>query len=120
MTWRDWLDLWPVVLVVFNLIFGAAVFALTKTFVSKKDFADFQAVHDRDHDGLAERLARGEARFSHFDATLDAMPTKDELHMLGLQLAELRGDLKETRALLRNTQRDGDLLIRGHLEGEKG
>lgn len=50
-----------------------------------------------DHDA---RLARHDTRISGVEQSLRNMPAKEDLHGLQLALAEVRGDLREMRAIM--------------------
>lgn len=46
------------------------------------------------------RLAHQDARLGGIEQTLRAVPERDDLHGLQLALAEMRGDLREMRAIM--------------------
>jgi len=67
-----------------------------------------------DHDA---RLARHDTRLSGVEQALRALPAKDDLHGLQLALTELRGEMRETRAIMGRLEdivtRHEDHLLQG-------
>lgn len=51
-------------------------------------------------DEHADRLAGHAQRITKLEQSHSAMPTKDDMHALHLGVAEMRGDMKELRAVI--------------------
>lgn len=59
----------------------------------------------------AKRLGDHDQRLATLEQTQGSMPRKDDIHQLHLGMSELRGDLREMRAVM-----DGSRQIMGRLE----
>ncbi len=63
------------------------------------------AAVDKRIDACGERLDRHEGRLQSAEQTLQMLPGKDDFHTLSLTLAEMRGDMREIRAVMDGNQK---------------
>lgn len=79
---------WPQIVMLFiNGPLGWVIWSMRKEFASKKDLAQVHV----DIDGVAKRLSSVEQSILH-------MPSRDDLHHVQLQLADVVGEMKAARA----------------------
>ncbi len=97
--------IWPVAATAVNLIFIITVFALRKTFATKKELSSVKAEHYKlksSHEQLTKRV--------------DAMPTAKEIEKLTVNLEEMRGDMKAIAATLKKNDHMLTLLLENELK----
>ncbi|WP_218651999.1 DUF2730 family protein [Limnobaculum xujianqingii] len=59
------------------------------------------------------------AHMTALEKSLSSLPSQKELHALQLDIANLRGDLKEAKPELRNLRALSDLLLQNELKEKK-
>ena len=91
---KFWAPIWAIV----TTIAVGAMAWLSRTYAHRDDLLDVK----RDVEQIQERL--------------DRLPSDTDLHMLKLEISELRGDLKEVRPELRQLRRLSDLLLENELK----
>ena len=62
-----------------------------------------------------EMVDKQTRRIDHLEGRMDDLPTRTEMHQLHLEIANLRGDLKELSPRLERVQHISDLLMENQL-----
>ncbi|RJE87123.1 DUF2730 family protein [Paracoccus onubensis] len=63
------------------------------------------AAIDKRIDDCNDRLDRQEVRLGSVQQTLQTMPGKDEMHGLSMSISEMRGEMREMRAVMEGNNR---------------
>lgn len=87
----------------FALSIGAVIYAF---FANRKKDTDarFEAVDDRFNEG-SKRMDRHDGRIASLEQAIQAMPGKDDMHSLQLELVKQTGALAEMRAVMEGNQK---------------
>ncbi|WP_417595001.1 DUF2730 family protein [Oceanospirillum sp.] len=91
---KYWAPLWALI-----TTGGLVIMALLSKTYAKQEAVDEQA-----------------RRIDHLEGRMDDQPTRKELHDLHLEIASLRGDLKELSPRLDRVQHMSDLLLENELK----
>jgi len=96
-------------------VLGVAHRSLLREMATKAELAKFKIEHGAEHDDLVKRLAEGESRFGRIEILLAAMPTKDEVSSLTVQMERLRGDIRVAAAILDRVEQPVRAITEGAL-----
>jgi hypothetical protein len=120
----DFLQWWPVVLVVVQGFLAWGQWSLVRRFVTRDDWERWRGTHRTDHDEIDKRLSDGRAWFTRIETDLRHLPTRDDLDQLKSQLAavdksvvRLDGSIRVVAAKLGAVQAPVDLLVEQAMEG---
>ena len=101
----DWIPRWwSVITTLVSLLAAIALLWLSKTFARREDLKK-----------LESDMADTNVRVSELEAKVSAMPTRDELNALRLDMSEMRGDLKALSAALKPVNHVAQLLLEQRL-----
>lgn len=97
--------------------------SLGKKFVTHETFSAHVAADDQQKNATRERLAEHDATLSAMADKVNAMPGKDAIHTLEVNLANIRGEQARTnealhgmREIMRRIESQTELLYRDRLE----
>lgn len=68
---------------------------------------------------IANDVSRLKKDVSVIQGQLESMPTKDDIHILNLEISGLRGDIKEIKPELASVKRISNLLLENELKESK-
>lgn len=101
----DWIPRWwSVITTLVSLLAAIALLWLSKTFARREDLKK-----------LESDMAGTNVRVSELEAKVSAMPTRDELNALRLDMSEMRGDLKALSEALKPVNHVAQLLLEQRL-----
>jgi predicted nucleic acid-binding Zn-ribbon protein len=101
----DWIPRWwSVITTLVSLLAAIALLWLSKTFARREDLKK-----------LESDMADTNVRVSELEAKVSAMPTRDELNALRLDMSEMRGDLKALSEALKPVNHVAQLLLEQRL-----
>lgn len=101
----DWIPRWwSVITTLVSLLAAIALLWLSKTFARREDLKK-----------LESEMADTNVRVSELEAKVSAMPTRDELNALRLDMSEMRGDLKALSEALKPVNHVAQLLLEQRL-----
>lgn len=101
----DWIPRWwSVITTLLSLLAAIALLWLSKTFARREDLKK-----------LESDMADTNVRVSELEAKVSAMPTRDELNALRLDMSEMRGDLKALSEALKPVNHVAQLLLEQRL-----
>ena len=101
----DWIPRWwSVITTLVSLLAAIALLWLSKTFARREDLKE-----------LESDMADTNVRVSELEAKVSAMPTRDELNALRLDMSEMRGDLKALSEALKPVNHVAQLLLEQRL-----
>lgn len=113
---------WLLALGLNGLIFWVG-WTLSKKFVTHDSFAAHCRAEDQRAAGTQERLAEHDAALGALADKVNAMPGKDAIHVLEVNLANIRGEQARTnealhgmREIMRRIESQTELLYRDRLE----
>ena len=101
----DWIPRWwSVITTLVSLLAAIALLWLSKTFARREELKK-----------LESDMADTNVRVSELEAKVSAMPTRDELNALRLDMSEMRGDLKALSEALKPVNHVAQLLLEQRL-----
>ncbi len=101
----DWIPRWwSVITTLVSLLAAIALLWLSKTFARREDLKK-----------LESDMADTNVWVSELEAKVSAMPTRDELNALRLDMSEMRGDLKALSEALKPVNHVAQLLLEQRL-----
>lgn len=86
-------DYWGQALSIISTAYAVAIFVLRRSFAS------------------VETVGKLDERIGNIEVRLANLPSQDEVHVLQVEITELRGDLKETNASLRALSHQNQLML---------
>lgn len=93
--WADWVGLAfkvaGALATVLSLVFGWALWSLRREVVTRRDFAAWSEVHEKEHSDLEKRLADGDVRFARLETTLAHLPTRADMEDLRVEVTRVSG-----------------------------
>lgn len=111
MSHAEWIELARLVLEILGAVstilvalFGWMHWSLRKEMVTKAEMAVYRNNHDEEHDELAARVAKGEARFTKMETLLASLPTKDDVADLRIKMERLSGDIRVVTAVIHRVE----------------
>lgn len=113
---------WLLALVANGLVLWVG-WTLRKKFVSQEDFSAHVRADESHKSAVREHLAEHDAELNTLADKVNAMPGKDAIHVLEVNLANIRGEQARTnealhgmREIMRRIESQTELLYRDRLE----
>lgn len=82
---------------ILSVLFGIALWAARREWVTRKDFAAWTGAHAEAHDELDQRLDRGEVRFERLEGKIDHLATREDLAVLSKSLSDVAASVNGLR-----------------------
>ena len=99
-----------------NLLVLWIGWSLRKKFVTHEDFSAHHEAEVQHRASTSERLAKHDASLTRLDDRVSALPSKESMHNLALQLASIQGEMRGMRDIMERVENQSNLLLREHME----